>query len=425
MPDITVTITPAGAVTAGAEWCIEGKTGWQASGTTYSASAGTYYVQYRYAEGYSTPAEEAVTMVATPIAVSGVYGAVSWKSGWQPPISMCFFKGQVFTCGVKHTTPDSGVSDARLVRWSEIGAFRFLDCTANPLRNEAGQLYLGKSDSEMALRVLPLKEAVVVYGSFSTIALKPVTDPAPTYSPSLVMPTGIKQPLAVGGDENAHLLVDRSGYLRMVTVSQVGVQSKILGYQDIFAPMQADLSIATGQGVIVVTYNPDDEEFYISDGRRSFLYSEGVLTEISKAYSGYIKPGEALLSSHENSLFTDAPLSAITVLDSSPMLYFITDPVNFNMGGIKQIQGVELLGSFKDAEVSIDWRNNKSEPFRSTPWKRCSPQGICKPIVSGSDIRVKCRMPYSDAVLDGIVIEWQLSDKMSVRGNYVGTSTSK
>jgi len=425
MPDITVTITPAGAVSNGAKWCIDGGTQWRASGTAYTATAGTYYVQYKYAEDYSTPDDTTVVVAAAPVAVSAVYGSVPWKADWQPPISMCLFKGQVFTCGVKHTTPDSGVSDARIVRWSEIGAFRFLGCTANALRNEAGEYYLGKSDSEMAMRVLPLGNAVVVYGSFSTVALKPVTEPAPTYSPSHVMSTGIKQPLAVGGDDKVHLLVDRSGYLRSVVQGQGGVQSKILGYQDIFAPMQSDLDMATGLGVISVVYNSDDEEFYISDGRRSFLFSEGILTELSQAYTSYVNAGGSLLSSHESSLFTEVPISCVTMLDNSPMLYFVTEPFNFGVSGVKQVQSVELLGSFKDAEVSIDWRNNKSEPFRSTPWKRCSPQGVCKPIVSGSDIRIACRMPYEGAHIDSVIVEWQLSDKTSVRGNYVNNSTTQ
>jgi hypothetical protein len=424
MPDITVTLTPAGAITNGAEWCIEGKTGWQGSGTTYSATAGTYIVQYRYAEGYSTPAEESVTMVATPLSVTGAYGVVSWKSGWQPPISMCFFKGQVFTCGVKHTTPDSGVSDARLVRWSEIGAFRFLDCTANPLRNEAGEYYLGKSDSEMALRVLPLENAVIVYGSFSTIALKPVTDPAPTYSPQLVIPTGIKQPLAVGGSREGHLMVDRSGYLRLISQGKSGVESKNLGYQDIFAPMQSDLAMATGFGVISIAYNHDDEEFYISDGRKSYLYSEGALTELGQAYTSYVNISGTLLSTHENSLLTTSALSAITNLDSTHLMYFATEAFNLNISGIKQLQSVELSGSFRDAEVSIEWRNNRNEPFRLTPWVRCSPTGICKPVVSGVDFRVHCRMPYQNAQVDGMTIEWQLSDKNNVRGNYASSNAS-
>jgi hypothetical protein len=425
MPNITVTLSPAGAISAGAEWCIEGKTEWKASGTAYLAAAGTYVVQYKYAEDYSTPAEETVAVAAIPVAVTGTYGAVPWKSGWKPPISMCLFRGQVFTCGVKHTTPDSGVSDARLVRWSEIGAFRFLDCTANPQRNEAGEYYLSYNKNEMALRVLPLKEAVIVYGSYSTVALRPVVEPAPTFSPSLVMPIGIRQPLAVAGDEEKHLLVDRNGYLRLIGMEKTEFKSKVIGHQELFEGMQSDLAMSTGLGLISIVHNPEDDEFYISDGRQSFLFREGVLTELDEAYTSYINIGGALLSVADSTYTTTYPLSHVIVLDASPYVSFTTDPFNFNLSGIKQIQSVEVLGSFEDAEVSVDWRNSKADVYRSTAWKRCSPSGICKPIVSGADFRLKCRIPYVAGIqIDSVVIEWQLSDKMNVRGNYVSSGSS-
>ena len=428
MPNITRTLLPAGAITNGAVWCVKSSVAntpdWKASGESVTVVAGTYTVQYRYTEMYSSPADETVVITSSDSTATSTYGSIAWKAAWQPPISMCLFRGQVFTIGVKHTTPDSGVSDARLVRWSEIGAFRFLDCTANPMRNEAGEFYLGESDSEMGMRVLPMKNCVMAYGSFSSWALIPVTQPVPGFAVQKILPTGIKQPLAVGGPAEKHLLVDRMGYLWLLVPDGQNVKPTRIGHYALFSDMQKDLSIATGEGVVAVVYNQDDDEFYISNGRRSFIFSDNVLTELDKAYTSYISVGEAILSSHEDSLFTGSPMSCVTELDSNPMLKASTEAVNFGIAGIKTISGVSIIGSFSEAYVSIDWRNNKASPFMSTPWKRCSPQGFCAPMVSGVDLRINCMMPYSGAHIDSLVVEWQLSDKQSVRGNYVDKTSA-
>ena len=428
MPNITRTLSPAGAITNGAAWCVKSSVAntpdWKASGESVTVVAGTYTVQYRYAEMYSSPADETVVIVASNDTATSTYGAIAWKAAWQPPISMCLFRGQVFTIGVKHTTPDTGVSDARLVRWSEIGAFRFLDCTANPVRNEAGEFYLGESDSEMGMRVLPMKNCVMAYGSFSAWALIPVVQPVPGFAFQKVLPTGIKQPLAVGGPPEKHLLIDRMGYLWLLTPDGVNVKATRIGHQELFYDMQDSLSIATGVGLISIVYNYDDDEFYISNGKKSFIFSDNVLTELSKAYTSYISVGEALLSSHEGSTFTGAPMSCVTSLDTNNVTVVSTEPFNFGIAGIKTISGVNIIGSFGDAYVSVDWRNNKSKPFMSTPWRRCSPQGFCAPMVSGVDLRINCMMPYSEAHIDSLAVEWQLSDKQSVRGNYVNKTST-
>lgn len=429
MPNITRTLSPAGAISNGAAWCVVESSGtssmkWQASGATVVVSAGTYTIRYRYAEMYSTPADETVVITSSNNSATGTYGSVAWKSTWQPPISMCLFRGQVFTVGEKRTTPDSGISAARLVRWSEIGAFRFLGCTANALKNTAGEFYLGESDAEMGMRVLPLSNCVMVYGSFSTWALVPVSQPAPGYSPQFVMNTGIKQPLAVGGHDKAHLLVDKMGFLYLITPDGGTVKHTNLGFQRIFSDMQNSLSLATGIGVISVVYNPDEDEFYIGNGASSYLFKDGVLTQLSRAYTSYINQGGALLSSHESTLFTDEPMSSVSQLDASPVARFSTEPMNFNIAGVKQVTNVSLIGSFREAYVSVDWRNSKGFPFMSTPWRRCSPQGYCAPMVSGVDFRVNCMVPYADTYISAVAIEWQLSDKTSVRGAYVSPITA-
>ncbi|MFA5037880.1 MAG: hypothetical protein WC479_11985 [Candidatus Izemoplasmatales bacterium] len=434
MSNVTVTISPAGANTLGAKWCLAGVTEWLDSAETVSVSNGSYTIQYKYIEGYSTPAEEDVTVTGTTTK-TGTYGALSWKASWQPPISMCFFRGQVITCGVKHTSPDNTFStllgntnDARLVRWSEIGAFRFMGCTANDLRNEAGEYYIGESDSEMALRVIPLHGSVICYGSFSITEFTPVKDPAPGFTIRKLAEYGIKNPLAVDGNDTTQVFIDRLGYLNVLTVTKTGTKVKRIGYQDIFSPMQEVFSFVSSEGIISVVYNDEEDEYYISNGLKSYLWSSGDLTEMSIAFTSIVNMGGAILSSHDASALTEKPISASTLLSPSLSLLFGTDTFDLEMVAIKTIVSVEVVGSWsQDAvtEVMIQWKNNKGQPFRNTTWKRCSPMGFCAPMVSGVDFRIFARVtPYIDAVIESINLEWQLTDKNSIRGNYTNVNTA-
>lgn len=74
---LTVTILPAGAVSAGAQWNVDGGA-WRASGATATGlSAGSHVVAFKEVAGWTKPANQTVTVVANQTATaSGVYAAV-------------------------------------------------------------------------------------------------------------------------------------------------------------------------------------------------------------------------------------------------------------------------------------------------------------------------------------------------------------
>ena len=303
-----------------------------------------------------------------------------------------------------------------------------MGCTANDLRNEAGEYYIGESDSEMALRVIPLHGSVICYGSFSITEFTPVKDPAPGFTIRKLAEYGIKNPLAVDGNDTTQVFIDRLGYLNVLTVTKTGTKVKRIGYQDIFSPMQEVFSFVSSEGIISVVYNDEEDEYYISNGLKSYLWSSGDLTEMSIAFTSIVNMGGAILSSHDASALTEKPISASTLLSPSLSLLFGTDTFDLEMVAIKTIVSVEVVGSWsQDAvtEVMIQWKNNKGQPFRNTTWKRCSPMGFCAPMVSGVDFRIFARVtPYIDAVIESINLEWQLTDKNSIRGNYTNVNTA-
>ncbi|MDD2716535.1 MAG: hypothetical protein PHW04_11655, partial [Candidatus Wallbacteria bacterium] len=80
--NLTVTISPPGAVFSGAGWRLSGENLWRNSGTSVSLSEGsTCTVEYRDVIGYSQPESVHGTMEAGDISVPCIYQAVPWTQG--------------------------------------------------------------------------------------------------------------------------------------------------------------------------------------------------------------------------------------------------------------------------------------------------------------------------------------------------------
>jgi hypothetical protein len=105
---LRVTITPSGAVSAGAAWSVNGGTTWYASGATVSLAATSYTLTFKPVTGWNTPASQSVTITnggtATP---SGVYlqaPTISSISGYNDTVGVVNgqWNGQGAACKYAH-----------------------------------------------------------------------------------------------------------------------------------------------------------------------------------------------------------------------------------------------------------------------------------------------------------------------------------
>ena len=433
MATFTVTITPTAVLTIGARWCIKGITRWMASAATTTLALAGQTIQFQHVEGYLKPADITITAgMITAGTTAAVYTATQWLAAWGTPMAGCLFKGQVLLGGRNFTTEQTFPSESRVVRWSEIGAFRFLGAGANALKNEAGSMYGTKASSETVMRILPMKDHVAIYTTMQVILLKPVSTPAPAYEvDELIDGIGILNPLAVASNSEGtkHVFLDKNGYLRELGIGTYGkISPKLVGYNHILGTLQSNFNMTTGVGCAVITYNPDEDEFYISNGVNSYLYNADGLTEIGVAISTFVNLKSTIIA---NELFTSAStktLGNVTPLITDGYVYIETDIVDFNIAALKTIRQVEIAGSLGTSAVAyvmIKYRNDRSGSFVSTSWVRCSPNGVATPIVSGSDFKICLKMtPVDGVVINGITVEWSLTDKSSVRGNYASSSAT-
>ncbi|MFC1591753.1 SBBP repeat-containing protein [Thermodesulfobacteriota bacterium] len=81
---LAVDIEPAEAVTAGAQWSVDGGSTWYASGHTLEGiTPGEYTVTFDTATGYSTPADQTVTVTSdNTTVVTGTYAPIIDPANW-------------------------------------------------------------------------------------------------------------------------------------------------------------------------------------------------------------------------------------------------------------------------------------------------------------------------------------------------------
>ena len=71
---VSVTITPAEAVTAGAQWSVDGGATWNASGATITLAAGEYTVQFKEISGWLSPTPQSVEIQQNQLtSIEGAY----------------------------------------------------------------------------------------------------------------------------------------------------------------------------------------------------------------------------------------------------------------------------------------------------------------------------------------------------------------
>lgn len=375
--------------------------------------------------------------------VGGSAGSI-WNSDWYQPVTICYNRGQIVAAGSKtHTTYPS---QNRQIMWSKIGEAKFLVTPTNhttlldSVSNTSGFMFEGSDDYGVILRILPLDKGFIVYSTFSIFALIPITDPVPSFSILPLLDVGIANPLAVGGPIKGEamgkqLFVDRMGVLW--AISSAGTDERRsksllptrLGYEEFLSPLQDNLSIANGIGIVSITYNPYKDEYYISNGQKSFVYNGIGLTPIDKCITSMVDFQNAQVTTgfHYGTL-QDAVYGYYYTLFSSSAFLAVTDIIDFKMSARKTLETIHLginIPEGATAEVMIEWRNGKNKPFQKTPWKRLSPEGVVSPLVTAVEFRiwVKCSNWDGVELSDGTIM-WKLVDKNGIRGAYASDTST-
>ncbi len=292
--------------------------------------------------------------------------------------TICNLKGQAIGGNIVSVWGDC---DETFIVWSKIGEFNFTPDQTN----EAG--YRRDPYGGTILATRRLGHRVVVYSSKGITFMIPVEE---TTSFNFIEASniGMVNQGAVDGSFERQIFVGSDYVLREVTNEGI----KPLGYKRFMEQLK--------DGQIIVRYEPSEENFYISNGEKTFMLSPYGLSEIRQHPSAVWKGG----------MLPD------TVDERTP--YFITGPFDFGYRGLKTIFTMELDAiGVDEVSGSTSWAHNMNT-WGDTVYRSSNNMGIVSTTVSGNifDFRFRFGIVSESTIISRLKVRYKMTDLRGIRG---------
>jgi hypothetical protein len=268
-------------------------------------------------------------------------------------------------------------------------------------QNDAGFITMSWRGRVWALK--PLGKGVVVYGDSGITYLNPIVDPSPTYGKVEISKTGITSPNAVGGDEKQHVFINSSGQLCILTAD---LQLKDIGYQEYMQMLVQD-------NTVVVTHDPVNREYNISNGKVGFCLNENGLYETTTAYTSIIN-------------ISGVPCAIYDILiPEYNNVIGKTDAFTLGIPGEKLLTWVEVVYEGIDGLTIAGEYKSKGGGFITGPQKPVNNSGVARINLSGEVFRIALYGTRKDNLrISSITVKAQVRDKRYIRGIYADQSSS-
>lgn len=262
------------------------------------------------------------------------------------------------------------------------------------LMNSSGFMPMSFQGAVQAM--VPLGEYIVIYGTDGVDAVRHFNSPFSTFGlVESIMPTGIASRASVGGDNNTHVVVDTEGYVWSIDAN---LKATRLGYQEFFSGMLG--------GDITVSLDRSEGDYYISDSSDCYVLNN----------SGMGKCDQLAWSLTH----TEGNLIGIAEDATNPNnMVLATQEFNLGIGGFKDITFIELLGEgVSSLQVALDFRNDNSSAFVTTPYVNGSPDGSYYLGVGGHEFRLRIKGTLSgDGRVEKVIVRYNTADNRTVRGS--------
>jgi len=272
---------------------------------------------------------------------------------------------------------------ANWVKWSNIGSLDFTIWKDNI----AGERPLDWPGWIYSIKKLGNK--VIVYGEDGVSMLAPSNNAFGLLSISNI---GLKGKQAVAGDDKIHYYVDAIGKLQRL--SEIPQKSSI--FEQSITPEELDyseyLSVMTNPAL---SWDPLNRFLYICDREIGYIYSQD---------TNSLGSGPAAITGiglRDNKLYIVSPSTIV-----NPIFEVCTDIYDMGSRKNKTIYTVELGTDVTgDLWVTLDYRKNKAEDFKTLKWHKVNPSGITNIPCYGIEFRIRVkRTTYAYFKLDYIRI---------------------
>lgn len=279
--------------------------------------------------------------------------------------------GNYYTVGVQRN----------FVAWSKPGeATTLIDRS-----NLAGQAPL--EHPGWVWQALQLQNNIILYGEDGISVMAPHHEPIVTFGFELLFNFGIKNHSAVAGNKLVHYFISSKGDLWRLPVRG---EPENLGFREFLSPLNDP----------VLMLDEHEERLFIADGATGYVFDQG----LGGGYSALTGIVEDLAVSPAN--IAGVPIS------------IVTDTLDLGHRGMKMVTFVEIgTDTTEDLYISLDYRYNKNESWRSSPWVLTNPSGVARLNIAAVEFRVRVQQnTYDELTIDYINVRHQRADKRYLRG---------
>jgi hypothetical protein len=277
------------------------------------------------------------------------------------------------------------------------------------MKNEQGSAPMFHQGKVQAIR--PLGDWVLVYSEEGVQAMRPVSSPTPTFQQIDLQVGGIAGRGAVSGNDKAHLYVDRSGYLTLITEK---LEVNPLGYRSQFYPL-LNTDIIVSHSAEPFALSPIGR-FFISNGDKTYVYTSKGLSETTQwvTSAGYLQG-------------TTVGISKQILSPTEIMSFFCTDEIDFGQAGLKTLEWVRLGGNETvwvaedgvQLEVALEYKYKISNDLNwaITSYKKVNSEGVVFFPISALVFRVKVRIGnYLKLGINYVELGYKTTDRRFTRG---------
>lgn len=259
------------------------------------------------------------------------------------------------------------------------------------LRNECGWMPMPWQGRVLTMK--PLGDGVMVYGEGGCTLLLPQQGIVGSNNFE-ELSDGLHNAGAVGGDDREHVFMDNTGCLWYINRSYEVVR---LGYREYMNDMVGN--------EVIISFDKNEREWYISDGYKAFIYTKGGLTEHSQIVTSVINSDGGVLG---------------FCMDESAMdksMKVKTGVVDFGGTGIKTLESVHVHGETTDvyagnmkafAEVRYEQRGG----FEKGDDVEVSDEGFARLDMSANDFKVGIKSDdFRYSKIEDLILNYKLSDR--------------
>lgn len=268
-------------------------------------------------------------------------------------------------------------------------------------RNETGSRAL--SWQGKVLTVKPLGNHVMYYGEGGVSALS--ANSAIVGETVLPIKHGIHNVGSVGGDENEHILFDRSGTLWHIDRN---LEVRKLDYREQMASLLGT--------EVIISFSTSEREWYICNGLKGY-----VLTNEGLCEHGQVVITSVIEAEGNNLGFC----THVDAMDKEMRIK--TDTIDMRERGIKTAAFLDVFTDIPEhseiqpnIKVGVDYRYSIKKAFKSSREIPINTFGTARVGVSGSDLRVFVKADdFRFVNIEDVVFRYQVPDRRFVRGTSV------